>query len=164
MDLICLGRTVGSVGAEQVAARLQRGQASVGDLPTLGDEVLGEEPLVRVVFMKLVGREDAGEHWHSGVELHPHQPADDGVGDELVTVDAPVDDQTGGHDGVEPTGLGEQLGVERDLEGPGQLEGLHLGDACRGDLKKTSSGAVDQVGMPTRLDEGHGGRGPGSGR
>ena len=65
-----------------------RDRASVGDLPTLGDEVLGEEPLVRVVFMKLVGREDAGEHWHSGVELHPHQPADDGVGDELVTVDA----------------------------------------------------------------------------
>ena len=91
-----------------------------------------------------------------------HMGVDHGMGGRYDI--RPVDDQTGGHDGVESTGLGEQLGVERDLEGPGQLEGLHLGDACRGDLKKTSSGAVDQVGMPTRLDEGHGGRGPGSGR
>src|ERR1700745_2065366 len=58
-----------------------------------------EELLVLVVLMEDLGRQDGRYDRHFGVQLNAHQPADDGVRDELVPVNATIDDEPGGNDG-----------------------------------------------------------------
>jgi hypothetical protein len=54
---------------------------------------------VILVLVKALRRQDRRDDRHLGFELHLHQGADDGVGDEFVTVDAAVDDEPRSDDG-----------------------------------------------------------------
>src|SRR4029077_16085430 len=85
-------------------------------LGALYDEMVVEELSVLVMLMKVLRRQDRRYDRHLGVELDAHQSLDDGVGDELVPVDAAIDDEAGGDDrGIVPA-LGEQQCVQRDLQ------------------------------------------------
>ncbi len=76
------------------AARLSRVRAQAWAASTpLVARCGREEPDVVVVGMELVGCEHRRQHGHVGVELHAHQAVDHRLGDELVAVDAAVDDQ-----------------------------------------------------------------------
>ena len=82
-----------------------------------------------LVLVEVVGGEDGGDDRDAGIELHPHQAVDHRFGDELVAVDAAVDDQAGRDDRVVGAAFGEPLGVQRDLEGPGHLEAVDCDSA-----------------------------------
>ena len=69
-------------------------------LGALYDEMVVEELSVLVMLMVILRRQDGRYDWHLGVELNAHQPLDHGVGDELMPVDAPIDDEPGSDDGA----------------------------------------------------------------
>ena len=48
-----------------------------------------------VVLVEVVRGQHNGDDGHVSLELDPRQGVDDGLGDELVAVDAAVDDQAG---------------------------------------------------------------------
>ena len=92
-----------------------------------------------------------------GLELDVHQSLDDGLGDELVPVDAPVDDQAGTDDGGVAAAPGQKLGMKRDLEGAGHPEQVDpvRADAEPGRLRhERVTAAVDDLLVPHGLDEG----------
>src|SRR5215469_15448325 len=84
-------------------------------LGALYDKMVVEELSVLVMLMEVLRRQDGRYDRHLGVELNAHQPLDDGVGDELVPVDAAVDDEPGGDDGGIASALGEQQRVQRNF-------------------------------------------------
>jgi len=90
-------------------------------------------------LVELLGREDTREDGHARVELHGHQSGDDGLGDELVTIDAAVHHKPGGNDAVEASGIGKRSNVQRQLEGAWYLECFDLGVAID-PLKKPDAG------------------------
>jgi hypothetical protein len=55
--------------------------------------VRAEEPAVVLVVMEVARRQHRREDRHARLDLYTHQAVDDGRGDELVPVDAAVDDQ-----------------------------------------------------------------------
>ena len=71
-----------------------------------------------LVLVELMGGEYGGDDRHAAVELHSHQATDDGFGDELVAVDAAVDDEAGGDDGAVAPASDELFGVERISKAP----------------------------------------------
>lgn len=79
-----------------------------------------------LVLVKVVWSEDSRDDRNAGVELDPHQPADYRVGDELMTVDAAIDDKSRRHDRVIDPAFREPQGVQRDLEGASHLEEVDL--------------------------------------
>ena len=82
-------------------------QAAAASAP-LYDEMVIEELLVLVMLMKGLRRQDSRDDRHLGVELNAHQSLDDGVGDELVPVDAAIDNESCGDNSGIPPALGEQ--------------------------------------------------------
>src|SRR5580692_1763385 len=95
----------------QASDLLDRYGASRRSLGALNDEMVVEELLVLVMLVKVLRRQDGRYDRHFGVQLNAHQPADDGFSDELVPVNAAIDDEPGGDDsGVAPT-IGEQQRV-----------------------------------------------------
>ena len=84
-------------------------------LGTLYDEMVVEELSVLVMLMKVLRRQDGRYDRHLGVELDAHQSLDHGVGNELVPVDAAIDDEPRGDDGGIASALGEQQRVKRDF-------------------------------------------------
>jgi hypothetical protein len=70
-----------------------------------------EELLVLVMLMEVLRRQDGRYDRHFGVQLNAHQPADHGFSDELVPVNATIDDKPGGNDGGIAPALGEQQRV-----------------------------------------------------
>ena len=109
------------------------------------------------VLVEVVGSQDGRDDRDVGVELDAHQPADDGVGHELVTVDAAIDHETRpDHGGVAPA-AGQPLGVQRDLERTRHPEGLDLADLEPepDDLvQERVPASIDDVPVPLGLDEG----------
>ena len=80
-------------------------------LGALYDEMVVEELSVLVMLMEILRRQDGRDDRHFGVQLNAHQPADDGFSDELVPVNATIDDKPGGNNsGIAPT-IGEQQRV-----------------------------------------------------
>src|ERR1700757_1615978 len=77
-------------------------------LGALYDEMVVEELFVLVMLMEVLRRQDGGDDRHLGVELHAHQPLDDGVSDEFMPVDAAVDDKPGGNDGGIASAFGQE--------------------------------------------------------
>ena len=74
------------------------------------------------VLVELV-RVSTAEHRRAAVELHAHQAVDHRGGDEVImAVDAAVDHQAEGDDGVVVAGLGQAARQQRDLEGAGHVE------------------------------------------
>ena len=92
----------------QASDLIDRCDTSRCGLGALFDELVIEELLVLVLLMKVVRRQDGRYDRHFGVQLNAHQPADDGVSDELVPVNAAIDDEPGGYDGGIAPALGEQ--------------------------------------------------------
>src|SRR6201999_1126011 len=78
-------------------------------------------------------------------------------GDELVAVDAAVDDQAGGGDRPVAAAFRQALGVQWDLEGAGHLEAVdrdrrHTALAQLG--QERVAALVDDLPVPARLHEG----------
>src|SRR4051812_24613237 len=84
---------------------------------TLDPEMVVEEALMQVMLMKMMRRQHHREDRHLGRELHLHQPADHRLGDELMAIDAAVDDEAGGDDRVIAPAARQLLRMQRDLEG-----------------------------------------------
>ena len=95
--------------------RRQRLRHRARGFGALGDEVLGEEVAVRGVFVKVLRSQHHREHRHAGIELHAHQAFDDGMGHEIVAVNAAIDHQRASHDGLHVAALGE--GLREALDG-----------------------------------------------
>src|SRR6266852_4669265 len=135
----------------------QRVGAGLRDLDPLGRKMLAEEFEMRRRLMELLRRQHRGEHRHLGAQLHIHQRLDHGVGDKFVPVDAAIDHETRRDDrGVAP-GLGQQLGVQGDLERAGHLEQIDLRarNMARLDLLEEGEPAfLDHLAMPGGLHEG----------
>ncbi len=125
----------------------------MSDLPTFVDHVIDKELVEHIVLPELLRSKDAGEEWDAEIELHPHETTDDSVGHKLVSVDATVDYEACGDDGVESAGLGQKTGVEREFEGTGHNERL---DRCQlrcSDLEEAATSLLNDVGVPVRLYE-----------
>src|SRR3990167_111021 len=101
-------------------------QAGLGDFGALLYKVLAVEAQVLFVLVKIARRQHGAEDGYIGVQLHAHEAVDDGGGDELVAVDAAIDDEAAGNDGVVTTAACQALGMQRDLEGAGHLEVVNL--------------------------------------
>src|SRR5882757_9173716 len=99
--------------------------------------MLEEELPMLLVLVELLGRQHDGEHGDAGFELHLHEARDDCLGDELVTIDAAVDDEPAGNDGSIAMAAGEQFGVQRNLERAGHLEEIY---GVTGDTKSFHAG------------------------
>jgi hypothetical protein len=95
-----------------------------------------EELSVLVMLMKVLRRQDGRYDRHLGVELDAHQSLDDGVGNELVPVDAAIDDEPRGND----------RGAVRasDASTPQKLPRLAKDRSCRGRRRRprTASGCA----------------------
>src|SRR6202047_324196 len=95
-------RTVASGASgwrQQMPDLVHRCGAGRRRLSALYDEMVVEELFVLIMLMEVLWRQDGGYDRHLGVELYTHQPLDDGVGDELMAVDAAIDDEPGSNDG-----------------------------------------------------------------
>ena len=64
-----------------------------GGLRSLHLEVLVEKLLVRLMLVKVLGREHEGDDWDVGVKLDLHQGVNDRGGDKFMPIDPAVDDQ-----------------------------------------------------------------------
>jgi len=90
-----------------------------------------------------------------------HQPGDNRTCDEVMPIDAAIDDEGCGDDGIVFSGLRKLLGQQRHLERARHVEGVDPGprhqsrDLCGKALMR----AIDDIGVPTRLDEGDAGVG-----
>lgn len=71
--------------------------ASLCGFDSLYGKVLGKEGFVGLVIVKVVRCEDGRDDRNIGVQLDTHETIDDRFGDELVSVDAPVDHESGSH-------------------------------------------------------------------
>ena len=65
-------------------------------LGALYEEMVVRELSVLVMLMKVLRRQDGRYDRHLRVELDAYQSLDDGVGNELVPVDAAIDDEPRG--------------------------------------------------------------------
>ena len=104
---------------QQVPDLVDRCGAGRCRLGALYDEMVVEELSVLVMLMKVLRRQDGRYDRHLGVELDAHKSLDDGVGDELVPVDAAIDDEPRGNDRDVAPALGEQQRVQRVSSDPG---------------------------------------------
>ena len=90
-------------------------QALAASLPLT--EVLEEEAVMVRAVVVIVRRQHRRKHRHAGRQLHVHHAVEDGAGDEIMPVDAAIDDQGAAEDRGIAAGLGEGLGMQRDLIG-----------------------------------------------
>jgi len=145
--------------------RLQRQNLlhRLGCLGALADEVIAEERPVRGGFLIMMRRQRDRKAGNAGFQPDIHQPGHHRAGDEIVTIDAAIDDKGGGHDGIIAPGPGQFLGQTRHLEGAGNVEGVDpRAGKQRGCLgQKTVMGTVHDLGVPAGLDEGDAGIGLG---
>jgi hypothetical protein len=119
--------------------------------------MIGEEVRMDAVLVEVVGSENGRDDGDVGIQLDPHQPVDDGLGDELVAVDTSIDDEPGADHGGIVTAPGQTLGVEGDLECPGHPEKVDPAPVHPelGDLRQEGvPAAIDDVLVPFRLHEG----------
>ena len=139
--------------------RLQAGHrlyAGLGGFLALLDEVLEIELPMLFVLVEMMGREHRGKHRHAGVELHPHQPVDDGLRHEIMAVDAAVDHKTAGHDARIPAGTGQDLCVQGDFVGTGQCKDIDLAGRHAQTLEfgqERGAGLCNDVAMLAGVDE-----------
>lgn len=115
--------------------------------------VLMEEVMVVGVLVELLGCEHTGEHGNVRVQLHAHEAIDDRLGDELVPVDAAIDDEADGCHGVESSALCEQTTVQREFERAGDLEKLDMGQLVGDHVHEAGVALIDDVAMPARLHQ-----------
>src|SRR5215469_4586630 len=142
---------------QQAPDLLDRCGASRRRLGALNDEMVVEELLVLVMLMKVLRRQNGRYHRDFGVQLNPHQPADNGFSDELVPVNAAIDDEPGGNDGGIAPALGEQQRVQRNLQRSGHLEEVNvaLAEAVFGDFgSERHAASIDDVLVPAGLYKG----------
>mmetsp|Transcript_31096 Transcript_31096/g.57881 ORF Transcript_31096/g.57881 Transcript_31096/m.57881 type:complete len:181 (-) Transcript_31096:32-574(-) len=78
------------------------------------------------MLVEVMRRQHAGEHRHIGGQLHVHQRLDDGLADEVMSVDAAVHDEAAGNDGIKAAAARQALGMQRDFEGAGHLDHADL--------------------------------------
>ena len=94
----------------------ERAHAGARRFRALDRHVIEKEPAMLFVLMKLLRREHDRENRHLGLELHLHESVDHGLSDELVTIDAAIDDQPAGDDGTISTALGQELRMQWNFE------------------------------------------------
>ncbi|MCY1225611.1 hypothetical protein D9M72_378100 [compost metagenome] len=120
--------------------------------------MLGKEAMVLVVLVEALRGQHGREYRDFGVELNPHQAADDRIGDEFMPVDATVDDKAAGDDGGVLAGLGKPLRMQRDFESPRDIVDVDeiLGDAelCHFGHERVAR-TMDDIGMPLGMDVGN---------
>src|SRR3984893_15006827 len=111
-----------------------------------------------VMLVEVLRRQDRRYDRHLGVQLNAHQPADDGVSDELVPVNATIDDEPGGNDGGIAPALGEQQRVQRNFQRSGHLKEVNVSvvEAVLGDFgSERHAASIDDVLVPAGLHEGY---------
>ena len=111
---------------QQVPDLVDRCGAGRRRLGALYDEMVVEELSVLVMLMKVLRRQDGRYDRHLGVELDAHKSLDDGVGDELVPVDAAIEDELRGNDRDVAPALGEQQRVQGDFQRSGHLKEVDI--------------------------------------
>jgi hypothetical protein len=138
--------------------RRQRLRAGARGLGPLGHEVLAEEGAVRLVLVKVLGRQHHREHRHALVQLHAHQGVDHRAGDEFVAVDAAIDHQRAGDDGIHRAQARQALGQQRNLECARHRMHRHVRWRARPQARAFGHEAgvalAHDVGVPAGLHEG----------
>src|SRR6516164_4655257 len=123
-------------------------------LGALYDEMVVEELSVLVMLMEILRRQDGRYDRHLGLQLNAHQSLDHGVGHELMPVDAPIDDEPGGHDGGIASALREQQCVQRNFQRSGDLKKVDVAFAVSvlGDFRRERDPApIDDLLVPAGL-------------
>src|SRR5262245_45368227 len=141
----------------QPADTLDRPGAGARGLDAFLAEMLMEEAGMDLVLVEALRRQHRGDDWDLGLELNLHEPADHRLGDEFMAIDAAIHHERGGHDGRMASAAGKQLGLERDLEGTGQLEEVDLRTAMamgRALGEEGLAALVHELLVPAGLDEG----------
>lgn len=132
-------------------------EAGPGGFPALADHMLPEEAGMVLRLVEMVRRQYNGEDRHAGIELHAHQAVHNGGGDEIVPVDAAVDDKAAGNDRSIAIAGYQLHGRQRDFVGAGDAEAIDLRRieaALLHLVDEAVAGAIGHVAVPARLDEG----------
>ena len=111
-----------------------------------------EDADVVLGLLEMMRGERHRQHRHAALQPGLHQPGDDRLGDEVVPVDAAVDDEGGAGDRRIAPGLREIAGEQRHLEGARGIEHVDVGGGD--DLAEPFQGLIDDFGMPVGFDEG----------
>ncbi len=120
-------------------------------------EVPAEELGVRRMLMEVVGGQHRGDQRDVGLHLRSHQRLEDRFGDELVAVDAAVDDERRGDHRVVAAAAHRPSRDERDLERAGDAE--HVDTSLRNAQRRQfaqerGTAALQQAFVPGGLNVG----------
>src|SRR6185312_15645084 len=119
--------------------------------------MLPEERLMLGMLMEVLGRKHGGDYRHTDFKLYGHQCVDDGRRHEFMPIDAAIHDETAGDHGAIAACLGQQLGMERNLERTRDFVKVDLfpWDSPTGHFRQEGiPSLIDDLAMPTGLDEG----------
>ena len=122
---------------------------------TLHQEVFLE--VLRMFFaVEVVRRQYRGKDRHAGVELYLHESANHGLSDELVPVNATVDNEARRDDSCIASTLRKPFCVQRDFECAGYFEEIDIVGAIAALLhgfEERVLALIDDIAMPARLNE-----------
>ena len=82
--------------------------------------------MVRLMVMKILGREHEGDARDFGVQLDSHHGVNDGSGDKLMPIDPAIDDQSSPHNDPVASGFRQQFRLERNFQTPRDFEEINL--------------------------------------
>lgn len=122
---------------------------------TFDDKVFPEE--LHVFFaLEMMRRQHGGKYRHAGFELNLHESADHRLSDELMPVNATVDNEACRDDACIASTLRKPFCVQRDFECAGYFEEIDVVGAIAALLhgfEKRVLALVDDIAMPARLNE-----------
>lgn len=123
----------------------------------LHEEVLREEAHVLLAMMEMMRRQHGREYRRAGVELHAHQAVDHGMRDELVPIDAAIDDEPRRDDPRIASALRETLRMQRNLECARDFKDVDIFARVallQHRLDERRLALIDDIAMPASLHEG----------
>ena len=115
-----------SIHAFDGADFLQGVDAGFRGFLTFVHEMVEEKLLMLFARVEVVWGQADREHRHFGFQLHLHQTADHGLGDEVVTINATVDHQRCADNPGITAGLGQKFGVQWDFKGAANFKKVDI--------------------------------------
>lgn len=129
----------------------------VCSLPALVHEVIPEERDLMFILLEGMRREHGGQDGHASIETDTHHGVQNGPGDEIVTVDAAIDDERRPNDRGISVGPDQRLCMQWDFERAGHIDDLDF-LAVASELlplvDERFDASVNDVRMPSGTDNG----------
>jgi hypothetical protein len=142
-------RLSGSVG--KIPSHIDDHLRRTGGLAAFFHEMGKVDRLVVLGFLEMMWRQSDGQNRHTSIKPGAHQSVDHGCRNEIVPVDAAINDQRRGSNRCVSSGRREIARDKRKLEGAGDIEYIDL--SGWNEFQKTVERFADDIGMPVCLDE-----------